>query len=274
MLQRAGDGCASTRVLVETRASPERPWQTRPMSTTACPQCGFDPADYTDNDARTADRWLGAMASQVVEGVELSLRAETTHLELRSIVEDHEPSVPDLDRIHEALHLLRRLGRELHESGAGVVTQQGSIAQINASDGGVPKQAVDAADVSVRGLVGDRQDNRMHHGRPFQALCLWSAEVIGELAAEGHPIGPGRAGENVTVTGIDWREIRPGGQLLLGEVECELSAWAVPCRKNDQWFTGRSDRIDHDLHPGWSRIYAWVLEPGTIRTGDPVVIEP
>ena len=98
--------------------------------------------------------------------------------------------------------------------------------------------------------------------------------MIDALAAEGHPIVAGAAGENLTLTGIDWSTLRPGVQLLIGQVLCETSAWAVPCRKNDQWFTGRSDRIDHDRHPGWSRIYAWVVEPGTVTTGDPVVVEP
>ncbi|MDZ7676303.1 MAG: MOSC domain-containing protein [Acidimicrobiales bacterium] len=66
----------------------------------------------------------------------------------------------------------------------------------------------------------------------------------------------------------------PSVDELVGQGLLELSAWAEPCRKNDQWFTGRSDRIDHRRHPGWSRIYAWVLEPGTIHAGDPVTVEP
>ena len=55
----------------------------------------------------------------------------------------------------------------------------------------MPKQAVDSAEVGLGGHDGDRQRTRKHHGRPWQALCLWSSEVIADLAAEGHPIGPG-----------------------------------------------------------------------------------
>ena len=33
-----------------------------------------------------------------------------------------------------------------------------------------------------------------------------------------------------------------------------------------------SMRISQKKHPGWSRLYARVLEPGTIRAGDPVRI--
>jgi MOSC domain-containing protein YiiM len=41
----------------------------------------------------------------------------------------------------------------------------------------------------------------------WQALCLWSADVIGEFARAGHAIRPGAAGENIIVTGIDWARV-------------------------------------------------------------------
>lgn len=177
--------------------------------------------------------------------------------------------------IHDGTHHLRDVGRALHDLGAGAPTQEGRVAQLNVSDGGVPKRPVEVADVGDRGVVGDRQATRKHHGRPLQALCLWSAEVIDALRAEGHPIGPGSAGENITVSGIDWATIRPGTQLLVGDVVIEISAWAVPCKKNARWFLGGDfGRMSHDRHPGWSRAYAWVREPGTVRQGDAVVVEP
>jgi MOSC domain-containing protein YiiM len=177
--------------------------------------------------------------------------------------------------IHDASHHLSDIGRGLHRLGAGVPTQTGTVAQLNASGGGVPKRPIDAAAVTVRGVVGDTQAARKHHGRPLQALCLWSTEVIAALRAEGHPIEPGFAGENVTLTGIDWSTIRPGAQLRIGDVLAEVSAWATPCKKNADWFVDRDfNRMSHDLHPGWSRAYAWVREPGRITTGDAVVVEP
>ncbi len=177
--------------------------------------------------------------------------------------------------VHDVSHHLGDVGRGLHLLGAGAPTQEGVVAALHVSDGGVPKLPVESAEVGDRGLVGDRQATRQHHGRPLQALCLWSSEVIGALQAEGHPIAPGLAGENITVTGVDWSTIRPGVQLLVGDVLAEISAYAVPCKKNAPWFTrGDFNRMSHDRHPGWSRAYAWVREPGTIRSGDRVVIEP
>lgn len=177
--------------------------------------------------------------------------------------------------VHDASHHLSDIGRGLHALGAGAPTQRGAVAQLNVSDGGVPKRAVLSVDVGLRGVAGDRQADRRHHGRPLQALCLWSADVIDALRAEGHPVAPGLAGENITVSGIDWTTIRAGVQLRIGEVLAEVSAAATPCKKNAAWFADRDiSRIDHDLHPGWSRMYAWVREPGAICVGDDVVVEP
>jgi hypothetical protein len=177
--------------------------------------------------------------------------------------------------VHETTHHLSDAGRVLHQLGAGAPTQQGTVARLSAGDGGVPKRAVDVAEVGDRGLVGDRQADRRNHGRPLQALCVWSLEVIQALQAEGHPIGPGDAGENITVSGIDWTTMRTGVQFLVGDVLAEVSAFATPCSKNAAWFSDRYfNRMDHDRHPGWSRVYAWVREPGTIHAGDAVVVEP
>ena len=245
---------------------------------TTCGRCAFDATAYTAHDLATADRWLGSMADEAVEGVDLDLLAATPqvgtlqqlHLRIGSLA----PSAPDVEVVHECIHLLSDLGRQLHAAGAGVPTQHGTVAQLSSSGGGVPKTAVDAVQVDVDGVVGDRQANRKHHGRPFQALCLWSQDVIEALRAEGHPVHAGACGENVTVSGIDWASLRGATRVRIGGVLCEISGWATPCRKIDAWFTGRSDRIDHERHPGWSRAYAWVLEPGSIRTGDEVVVEP
>jgi len=151
----------------------------------------------------------------------------------------------------------------------------GSIHQINVSDGGVPKRPVPEAFVNVRGVVGDQQADRRHHGRPEQALCLYSLEVIEALQAEGHPIRPGDAGENLTITGLDWAGITAGMRLRVGaSVIVEIADPATPCSKNAGWFTDRAyTRMSHDDHPGWSRWYGRVLAGGSISVGDEVEIQ-
>ena len=162
---------------------------------------------------------------------------------------------------------LRHIGRSVAD--LDVVEGEGRVTGVYLSDGGVPKLPVERAAVGVRGVEGDRQASRRHHGKPMQALCLYSAEVIGALREEGHPISPGSTGENVVLRGLEWSSLRPFLRLRVGSVLAELSAPATPCDKNARWFIGGDyDRMNHDLHPGWSRWYAWVLEPGEIAVGD------
>lgn len=147
----------------------------------------------------------------------------------------------------------------------------GRVHQINVSDGGVPKLPVEKAFFSRAGVSGDRQADRDHHGGPDQTVCVYSLEVIEGLRAEGHPISPGSAGENLTVAGLPWQDVRPGVRLRAGESLLEITYPTTPCHKNAQWFIdGRFDRMHDVKHPGWSRMYATVLEEGWVRTGDPV----
>lgn len=168
----------------------------------------------------------------------------------------------------------RRAMAALREAGAYGPRAEGSVVGLFRGGGGVPKGAVHEVTVGWDGVAGDRQAERKHHGRPWQALCLWSAEVIEALAAAGHPIAPGLAGENVTLAGIDWARMVPGAQVQLGGVRAEVSSYALPCRKNAQWFIdGRFDTMHH-RHGPVSRVYATVLAPGAIRTDDVAVLEP
>jgi MOSC domain-containing protein YiiM len=148
----------------------------------------------------------------------------------------------------------------------------GRIHQLSISDGGVPKRAVESATVDLNGITTDRQSDRKAHGGPMRALCLYSAERLGELAAEGHNLNPGYLGENVTVEGLDWSQVVPGALVYLGdEVQCEVTAYTTPCWKNARWFMdGDFSRILQDKHPGWSRVYARVIRGGTIGRGDAV----
>lgn len=165
-------------------------------------------------------------------------------------------------------------GHAYRAAGALPPRTEGSVAALHRSDGGLPKTAVPEVDVDWRGVVGDRQASRTHHGRPWQALCLWSTEVIGQFRADGHPIAPGLAGENITVTGLPWAEVRPGVRLRVGEVLCCISSYAIPCKQNTGWFIDGDFMVMHHDRGPVSRVYATVVEPGRIRVGDAAVLEP
>lgn len=156
-------------------------------------------------------------------------------------------------------------------------TQYGHIVQINVNPaGGVPKHRVATAAITVEGVAGDRQRNRKLHGGPQRAVSLYALERIQALQAEGHPITPGSAGENLTIGGLDWANLIPGARLRIGEwVELEITSYTAPCENiaasfHDEQFS----RISQKLHPGWSRVYARVLAEGAVYEGDRVILEP
>jgi MOSC domain-containing protein YiiM len=146
------------------------------------------------------------------------------------------------------------------------------IVQISVSPGGVPKRPVASAHVTAMGVQGDVQRDRIHHGGPDRALCLFSHERIRALQAEGHPIQPGSIGENLTIEGIDWSQVTPGVCLRLGDdVVAEVTRYSAPCFNIKASFRDRDEsRVSQKRHPGDSRVYARVLREGSITTGDPV----
>lgn len=146
--------------------------------------------------------------------------------------------------------------------------------QINASDGGVPKWAIRTATIGERGIDADRQADLVHHGSRDQALCIYALESIVELQSEGHPIYPGSIGENITTCGIDLGRIDAGTQLTIGdEVRIEITGYATPCSKIAESFSGGEFiRVSQKVNPGWSRLYARVCTPGSIRIGDSIAI--
>lgn len=140
----------------------------------------------------------------------------------------------------------------------------------------MPKLPVPEARITVNGVSGDRQRNLEAHGGVDRAVCLFSLEVIEALQAEGHSIKPGASGENLTIAGLEWAELKPGDRLRIGDaLRLEIVKYTEPCRFNAQWFRdGKFNRINQKKHPGWSRLYARVLAEGIVKPGDPVTVEP
>lgn len=247
-----------------------------------CERCGFDPRRWTREDALRTLAAADALVDVTTAGLDLpgagALADVLGELEAAgSVAVDRSMDSTTLRAAaHRVMHGLTELAeqRAVLEHAAGTAIHQvGRVEQVSSSGGGVPKSPVARAEIDVGGVVGDRQATRVHHGRQWQAVCLYSAEVIDALRAEGHPIHAGAAGENLTLGGVDWSTLRGGLLVDIGAVRLRLSAPAVPCAKNDRWFAdGDSRRIHHDLHPGWGRWYASVLHGGTVAPGDGVVV--
>jgi MOSC domain-containing protein YiiM len=128
--------------------------------------------------------------------------------------------------------------------------------------------------VTPTGLEGDRQRDRRYHGGPERALCLFSAESMERLRAEGHPIAPGTTGENVLIAGLEWSTIVPSVRLRLGdEVVVQVASYCTPCWNIRASFLEEDfNRMHHKKHRDMSRLYARVLATGKIAVGDAVTM--
>jgi MOSC domain-containing protein YiiM len=139
------------------------------------------------------------------------------------------------------------------------------------SAGGVPKHSISEGMVGELGLEGDKQKHTKIHGGPNRALCLYSLELIQKVQSEGHPIYPGSAGENVTISGLPWGSLAAGTRLSLGpEVIVELTWTSEPCKNIGASF------IDHMFKrlevPGEMRWYCKVIQGGLLRVAMPVTV--
>lgn len=215
--------------------------------------------------------WSGYVADRDHAAVD-SLRADV--LPMLAGLDLETASEADLTKPLTAVwNTLLSVGQALR-NGVEPARHQGEVAFLASSKGGVPKKSVNAVEVDFRGVIGDVQKNRLLHGRPFQALCLWSSEVIESLRADGHPIAPGLAGENVTLSGFDWSNLRPGARLALGTVLCEVSSFTDPCAQNAAWFIDGEVGVMNQRRGAVSRVYATIVEPGRVSVGDSVTLEP
>ena len=246
------------------------------------------PVEWTEDDlrgtARAADAWWGLVTEGVGTGPDAPGALDGVAERVAALAAELRSDRPFAERAALADNLVALLsaagravvapGRGPGAPGASTASGAGVVDGVFASGGGVPKAPVLSASVGWRGVDGDRQASRKHHGRVWQALCLWSADVVEALAAEGHPVFPGAAGENVSVRGLDWAAVRPGVRLRLGSVLAEVTVPALPCAKNARWFVdGDFNRMHHERDRAVTRWYALVIEPGTVATGAPVVVE-
>ena len=157
---------------------------------------------------------------------------------------------PTSRAVHDAWHLLADAGRVRHRDTAPA---RGRLVRVGTSGGGRAQAGGRPGPGDRRsGLEGDAQADRRNHGRPWQAVSLWSADVVAGPRRGGPPAWaratPARTSPSPGSTGPT---VRPGVQLLVGSVLLEVTTYAVPCKKIAAVFSdGRFRRIAHEAGPG------------------------
>lgn len=158
---------------------------------------------------------------------------------------------------------------------------QGHVVQVSVSPGGVPNYAIREALAGPLGLEGDGHAHPQFHGGVEKALLLVSSENLDTLRAEGWPLFPGALGENLTISGLDFKKIRIGQRFSAGEALIEITRIRHPCQTLNPYGRGIQkaifDQAAKDEDPsspkwGFSGFYASVRKSGVIRTGDMIVL--
>ncbi|MBV8817640.1 MAG: MOSC domain-containing protein [Acidobacteriaceae bacterium] len=157
----------------------------------------------------------------------------------------------------------------------------GSVVQINISRGGLPKYAISRGVLTPLGIEGDSHNHPRFHGGPMRALLLIAFEVIEELKVRGYALYPGALCENLTMRGIDHRQMRSGQRYRIGECVVELTKVRVPCNALDIYGPSIKQEIFDDkvkvgdpTSPRWamSGFYTSVVHGGAIQTNDIIAL--
>ncbi|MFF7448517.1 MULTISPECIES: MOSC domain-containing protein [unclassified Streptomyces] len=123
------------------------------------------------------------------------------------------------------------------------------------------------------GLAGDAVCKRQHHGGDDQAVYAMAREDLDEWEGElGRTLANGAFGENLTTEGIDVSGARIGERWRIGpEVVLEVTSARIPCG-TFQGHMAEERWVKRFTRKGAPGAYLRVIQPGEIRTGDPVEI--
>ncbi len=140
---------------------------------------------------------------------------------------------------------------------------KGRVVSVNISGGGIPKMPVDTVEVLATHLQGDGR-NHEKHNREWRAVSLLDVEQLGRFQQLGFGVRPGSMGENLTIEGIDCRELMPGDIVdFENGVRLEITEPRIPCYVLD------------GIHPtlkehswGTCGTMARIVSGGTIMAGE------
>lgn len=139
---------------------------------------------------------------------------------------------------------------------------QGTITDLHiARVKGTPSDPVqEATAISGLGLEGDRS---AYEGNLRQVLLV-DKEIL-----DGAGLAPGQVKENITVTGLNVAEVKPGQVFTIGDdITLEAIGDCEACSKMDAIRLGLKDQLQ-----GKRGMLAKVLNGGSIKVGDSVTVQ-
>ena len=112
-------------------------------------------------------------------------------------------------------------------------------------------------------LVKDWIQGDAHAGHWHRQVSLLSYEKVEEFRKKGADIEPGAFGENLIVSGYDFRNLAVGTRFQCGEAVLEMTQIGKECHSHCEIYK----RMGECIMPR-EGVFAIVLHGGTIRKGD------
>ena len=141
-------------------------------------------------------------------------------------------------------------------------------------DSTIDKRPVDGpVDVGELGLAGDHSSDTTFHGGSDQAVYAYDdAEAVRWASELGHDISAGWFGENLRTTGVAVTDAVIGSRWRVGSAVLEVTIPRRPCRTFAKW-VDEPRWVKRFAERGDVGAYLRVIEPGTLRRGDRIVVE-
>ncbi len=146
-----------------------------------------------------------------------------------------------------------------------MATTKGRIKAISISENrGTQKHNIPAAQLKAGfGIEGDA-----HAGNWHRQVSLLAQESIKKMRAKGADVSAGDFAENITTEGIDLQSLTIGSKLRLGaDAEVEITQFGKECHSGCIIF----QQIGDCIMPR-EGVFAKVIKPGRIKTGDTIEI--
>lgn len=132
-------------------------------------------------------------------------------------------------------------------------------------------------EVSLFGLMGDEQADTKNHGGVDKAVFIMSQENYARFKID-EPCG--FLGENLTVKGLDEKQICLGDCFKIGTVLLEVSQPRSPCWKLGEHATTQAtwdsagEFLSAYSESGHVGLYCRVLQTGQLQAGDEIIWTP
>ena len=133
-----------------------------------------------------------------------------------------------------------------------------------------PKKGTEKKNVGSARLIEDwGLENDSHAGKGHRQVSLLSHDKVEEFRARGAEVEHGAFGENLVVSGIDFRTLPVGTHFVCNDVELELTQIGKECHSGCAIF----QKMGECIMPR-EGVFAVVLTPGEARAGDGVEVLP